>query len=101
MLAAQHIWIELVEWIRGPGDRGQGTGDILTHFDPFLLILTHFDTFTCPKFQGRVFLQEKKAPAACCHSQENGWGGGWWGVWGMGGVLGIGGGVINTDLSYY
>ena len=31
-------WIELVEWIRGPGDRGQGTGD-RGHFDPFCRFL--------------------------------------------------------------
>ena len=41
-------------------DYGQGTGDILMHFDPFRLILIHFDTFTCPKFQGRVFSGKKK-----------------------------------------
>ena len=26
-VAPMNLWIELVEWIRGPGDRGQGTGD--------------------------------------------------------------------------
>ena len=75
-----------MEWIRGPGDRGQGTGDrgqgtgdILTPFDSFGPILTIYMS----KIPGTCFFRKKKAPAACCLSQENGWGG-FWGIGGFG-----------------
>jgi hypothetical protein len=60
-----YIYIYMCVWWA----RGQGTGDILTHSDSFLQILTQFYTFACPKFQGE-----------------------WLGVWGGGGGGGYMGG---------
>ena len=58
--------IELVEWIRGPGDRGQGTGDMDIAYIAYIL---HFCMSNIP---ATCLFQEQKAPAACSLSHKKG-----------------------------